>query len=222
MPKSLTVVGAGVIGIEYATIFSALDVPVTIIEPRENFLEFIDREIIDEFVHDLRKRGIQFRLGAKVERVELDAQGHAVSFLSDGRRVRTEALLYAAGRVGATKNLGLENCGLEADSRGRLKVDPDHLPDQRAAHLRRRRRDRLSEPRLHLDGAGPHRRLPRLRRRDAAGAGILPLRHLRRAGNFDHRAHGSAGARERAKATRSASRASAKSRAATSWGSRTA
>src|SRR5436190_5983962 len=124
VPRSLAVVGAGVIGIEYATIFSALGVPVTIIEPRENFLEFIDREIIDEFMHDLRKRGIQFRLGARVERVELDAQGYAVSFLSDGRRVRTELLLYAAGRVGATKDLGLETCGIEADNRGRLKVDP--------------------------------------------------------------------------------------------------
>ena len=89
VPKSLTVVGAGVIGIEYATIFSALDVPVTVIEPREDFLEFIDREIIDEFVHDLRERGIQFRLGAHVERVELDGEGYAVSFLSDGRTVRT-------------------------------------------------------------------------------------------------------------------------------------
>lgn len=124
VPRSLTVVGAGVIGIEYATIFSALDVPVTIIEPRENFLDFIDREIIDEFVHDLRNRGIQFRLGAKVERVEVDDQGYAVSFLSDGRRVRTEMLLYSAGRAGATKNLGLEACGIEADNRGRLKVDP--------------------------------------------------------------------------------------------------
>ena len=124
VPRSLTVVGAGVIGIEYATIFSALDVPVTVIEPRENFLEFIDREIIDEFTHDLRKRGIQFRLGAKVERVELDEQGYAVSFLSDGRKVRTEMLLYAAGRQGATRDLGLENCGLQADDRGRLKVDP--------------------------------------------------------------------------------------------------
>jgi NAD(P) transhydrogenase len=123
VPRSLTVVGAGVIGIEYATIFSALDVPVTIIEPRQNFLEFIDREIIDEFLHDLRKRGIQFRLGAKVDRVELDNQGYAVSFLSDGRRVRTEMLLYAAGRVGATSNLGLEACGIEVDNRGRLKVD---------------------------------------------------------------------------------------------------
>jgi NAD(P) transhydrogenase len=123
VPRSLTVVGAGVIGIEYATIFSALDVPVTIIEPRQNFLEFIDREIIDEFVHDLRKRGVQFRFGAKVERVELDDQGYAVSFLSDGRRVRTEMLLYAAGRIGATKDLGLEACGLEADDRGRIQVD---------------------------------------------------------------------------------------------------
>jgi NAD(P) transhydrogenase len=124
VPRSLTVVGAGVIGIEYATIFSALDVPVTIIEPRENFLEFIDREIIDEFIHDLRKRGIQFRLGVKVDRVELDEQGWAVSHLSDGRRVRTEMLLYAAGRMGATGHLNLEACGLEADNRGRLKVDP--------------------------------------------------------------------------------------------------
>ncbi|MCB1487822.1 MAG: Si-specific NAD(P)(+) transhydrogenase [Bauldia sp.] len=123
VPRSLTVVGAGVIGIEYATIFSALDVPVTIIEPRESLLEFIDREIIDEFLHDLRKRGIQFRLGAKVEKVELDEQGYAVSSLSDGRRVRTEALLYAAGRVGATANLGLDTCGIEADNRGRLTVD---------------------------------------------------------------------------------------------------
>jgi len=123
VPRSLTVVGAGVIGIEYATIFSALDVPVTIIEPRENFLEFIDREILDEFVHDLRKRGIQFRLGAKVVKVELDEQGYAVSHLADGRTVRTETLLYAAGRVGATKDLGLETCGIEPDNRGRLTVD---------------------------------------------------------------------------------------------------
>jgi NAD(P) transhydrogenase len=123
VPRSLTVVGAGVIGIEYATIYSALDVPVTIIEPRQHFLDFIDDEIIEEFVHDLRKRGIQFRLGVKVERIELDEQGWTVSHLSDGRRVRTEMVLYAAGRVGATANLNLSAAGLEADPRGRLKVD---------------------------------------------------------------------------------------------------
>ncbi|MBI1180691.1 MAG: Si-specific NAD(P)(+) transhydrogenase [Alphaproteobacteria bacterium] len=124
VPRSLTVVGAGVIGIEYATIYSALDVPVTLVEPRENFLEFIDREIIDEFVHELRKRGMQMRLGVKVEKVEVDGQGWAVSTLTDGRRIRTEMLLYAAGRVGATADLGLEACGIEADDRGRLRVDP--------------------------------------------------------------------------------------------------
>ena len=124
VPRSLAVVGAGVIGIEYATIFSALGVPVTIIEPRENFLEFIDREIIDHFVSDLRRRGVTFRLGCSVERVEIDAAGWPVAFLSDGRRVRTQMLLYAAGRMGATDDLGLEACGLATDARGRLAVDP--------------------------------------------------------------------------------------------------
>jgi NAD(P) transhydrogenase len=124
VPRSLAVVGAGVIGLEYATIFSALDVPVTIIEPRKNFLEFIDREIIDEFVHELRKRGVNFRLGCKVERVEIDGQGWPVAVLDDQRRIRAEMLLYAAGRVGATDELGLDACGLAADDRGRLKVDP--------------------------------------------------------------------------------------------------
>ena len=206
VPRSLTVVGAGVIGIEYATIFSALDVPVTIIEPRENFLEFIDREIIDEFVHDLRKRGIQFRLGAKVERVELDEQGYAVSFLSDGRRVRTEMLLYAAGRVGATGTSASKPAASRPTIAGGSKVDPKTFQTSGAAHLRRRRRDRLPEPRLDLDGAGPHRRLPRLRRADAAGARVLSLRHLRGARDLHRRAHRGRRRARRASATRSASR----------------
>ncbi len=124
VPRSLTVVGAGVIGIEYATIFSALDVPVTIIEPKDTILDFIDREIIEEFTHDLRERGMTIRFGAKVEKVEVDEQGWAVSTLADGRRIRTDMLLYAAGRSGATAGLGLENCGIVPVDRGRLKVDP--------------------------------------------------------------------------------------------------
>jgi NAD(P) transhydrogenase len=124
VPRSLTVVGAGVIGLEYATIFSALDVPVTIVEPRSNFLEFIDREILEEFVHELRQRGVSFRLGCHVERVELDAAGWPVAFLGDRRRIRSEMLLYAAGRVGATEELGLETIGVPTDSRGRITVNP--------------------------------------------------------------------------------------------------
>ena len=124
VPRSLTVVGAGVIGLEYATIFSALDVPVTIVEPRNNFLEFIDREIIEEFTHDLRKRGVSFRVGCKVDRVELDGMGWPVAILDDERRIRSEMVLFAAGRVGATSDLNAEAAGLTLDARGRMAVDP--------------------------------------------------------------------------------------------------
>jgi NAD(P) transhydrogenase len=124
VPRSLTVVGAGVIGIEYATIFSALDVPVTVVEPKDTILDFIDREIIEEFTHDLRKRGMTIRLGAKVNTVELDEQGWPIATLADGRRLRSDMLLYAAGRSGATSGLGLEACGITPIDRGRIKVDP--------------------------------------------------------------------------------------------------
>jgi NAD(P) transhydrogenase len=124
VPRSLTVVGAGVIGIEYATIFSALDVAVTLVEPRPTFLDFIDREIIEEFIHQLRDRGMIIRLGSPVTTVEKGDDGKVVTTLEDGRSIRTEMLLYAAGRIGATATLGLDKCGLETDKRGRLTVDP--------------------------------------------------------------------------------------------------
>ncbi len=124
VPRSLTVIGAGVIGIEYATIFSALDVAVTLVEPRATFLDFIDREIIDEFVHQLRDRGVAFRTGSQVASVTRNEEGQVVTTLDDGRIVRSEMLLYAAGRMGATASLGLDACGLATDGRGRLAVDP--------------------------------------------------------------------------------------------------
>jgi NAD(P) transhydrogenase len=124
VPRSLVVIGAGVIGIEYATIFSALDVQVTLVEPRETFLDFIDREVIEEFVHQLRDRNMMIRLGSEVATIEKDGNGRVVTTLEDGRTIRSEMLLFAAGRVGATATLGLENCGLAVDNRGRLKVDP--------------------------------------------------------------------------------------------------
>jgi len=124
VPRSIAVIGAGVIGIEYATIFSALDCAVTLIEPRESFLDFIDREVIEEFVHQLRDRGVTFRLGSPVTSIEKEKGGRVVITLADGRVVRSEMLLFAAGRMGATGKLGLENCGISVDARGRLAVDP--------------------------------------------------------------------------------------------------
>ncbi len=124
MPKSLAVIGAGVIGIEYATIFSALDVPVTLIEPRETMLDFIDRELVADFTHQLRDRGVQLRFGSKVSEIRRIAQDRCEITLENGRSVRSHLVLFAAGRMGATRSLNLDACGLEVDHRGRLKVDP--------------------------------------------------------------------------------------------------
>ena len=122
LPRSLIVIGAGVIGVEYATIFSALDVAVTLVEPRETFLDFIDRELIDEFVHELRDRNVGLRLGSAVAEIAITG-GRAHCRLENGRSVVGDMLLYAAGRVGAVDALALDAAGLTADHRGRLTVD---------------------------------------------------------------------------------------------------
>ncbi|WP_454633871.1 Si-specific NAD(P)(+) transhydrogenase [Bradyrhizobium cenepequi] len=125
LPRSLAVIGAGVIGVEYATIFSALDVAVTLIEPRPTFLDFIDKELIDEFMHELRDRNVSLRLGSAVNSIEHGTNGSGIMIrLADGRIVSTEMLLFAAGRVGATDRLNLDAAGITVDHRGRIAVDP--------------------------------------------------------------------------------------------------
>ena len=123
IPRSLTVVGGGVIGVEYATIFSVLDIPVTLIDPRPRLLEFLDREVIDHLVHLMRDRGIALRLSGEVKRIRFAANGNPVCVLADGRQVASEVVLFTAGRVGATGTLNLAAAGLEIDARGRLSVD---------------------------------------------------------------------------------------------------
>ena len=127
LPRSLAVVGAGVIGVEYATIFSALDVAVTLVEPRNTFLDFVDKELIEELVHDLRDRKLQLRMGSAISSIDLDEHGHPRVTLANGQVTRTEMLLYAAGRVGATDALNLPATGIEVDKRGRITVDPKTL-----------------------------------------------------------------------------------------------
>ena len=124
VPGSLTVIGAGVIGLEYATIFSALDVQVTLIEPRATILDFMDREIVDHLIHVMRDRGMGLRLSCELEQIRFGPGGSPVCMLKDGRQIASDTVLFTAGRIGATSGLGLDACGLEADSRGRLKVDP--------------------------------------------------------------------------------------------------
>ncbi|MCJ8143624.1 Si-specific NAD(P)(+) transhydrogenase [Ancylobacter sp. A5.8] len=127
LPRSLAVIGAGVIGVEYATIFSALDVAVTLIEPRATFLDFIDKELIEEFVHELRDRNVALRLGSAVSTITLGPDDRPIVKLADGRTVVADMLLFAAGRVGATARLNLEAAGLAVDHRGRIAVDPKTL-----------------------------------------------------------------------------------------------
>jgi len=122
IPRSLVVVGAGVIGVEYATMFSALDVTVTLIEPRDSFLDFIDSALISDFTHQIKENGVDLRLGSAITQIE-DAGKHVEVSLENGRHVRADMLLFAAGRMGATDKLGLEVVGLKTDHRGRLEVD---------------------------------------------------------------------------------------------------
>jgi NAD(P) transhydrogenase len=122
LPRSLSVIGGSVIGIEYATIFSALDVKVTVIDPADRVLPFIDKELIDEFVHDMRDRGMTLRFESKVSRVSRKGDNCLIE-LEDGRQIWSEMVLFAAGRRGNVDDLNLDACGLTADERGRIKVD---------------------------------------------------------------------------------------------------
>ncbi|ENN86973.1 putative soluble pyridine nucleotide transhydrogenase [Rhizobium freirei PRF 81] len=125
LPRSMVVIGAGVIGIEYATIFSALDTQVTLIDPKSTMLDFIDKEIVEDFIYQLRDRNMKLLLGQKADKVERLPNGKVELTLDNGRRIVTDMVLFAAGRMGATDTLNLAAAGLEADARGRLSVNPE-------------------------------------------------------------------------------------------------
>lgn len=125
IPRSLVVIGGGVIGLEYASIFASLGVSVTVIDKREVLLPFIDSEIVDTLVYHLRQNRVVFRLGEEVSAVEAldDAHESVRIHLASGKKILAEKALYSIGRTGATHSLGLESAGLEADDRGRLTVN---------------------------------------------------------------------------------------------------
>jgi NAD(P) transhydrogenase len=126
LPRSLTVIGAGVIGCEYATMFAALGVRVTLIDKRPTLLDFVDREIVDHLVYQMRQNRMTLRLGEEVTTVEQydDARGeHVRIHLASGKQIVTQKALYSIGRTGAVSSLNLEKAGLEADGRGRLPVN---------------------------------------------------------------------------------------------------
>jgi len=129
LPRSLAVIGGGVIGIEYASMFAELGVEVTLVDRHERVLDFCDHEIVDELMHQMRQKRVTFRLGETVHRIRpLDGganggtHGAAID-LDSGKHIEVDAALFSIGRIGATKQLALDKAGLTADDRGRLKVN---------------------------------------------------------------------------------------------------
>jgi NAD(P) transhydrogenase len=125
IPASVVVVGAGVIGIEYASMFAALGAKVTVVEKRARLLEFCDAQISEGLQYHLRDLGVVFRFGEEVTAVDRHDAG-AVTHLASGKRVAADVVLYAAGRQGQTDDLDLGKVGLEADERGRIAVGRDY------------------------------------------------------------------------------------------------
>jgi len=124
LPREIIIIGGGIIGLEYASMFAALEIRVTLIEQRPQILEFIDREIVEALSYHLRELEMVFRLGEKVVAVEVDeSRNRVIARLESGKTVHGDALLYSVGRQGNTDSLNLGAAGLDADMRGRLKVN---------------------------------------------------------------------------------------------------
>lgn len=125
IPRSMIVVGGGVIGVEYAIMFATLGVEVTVIDGRERLLDFCDREIVDTLLYHARSQGIVFRLGEEVIGIDRLQQRLVAVGLESGKRIIGETALFSVGRVGDTDLLNLQAAGLEADERGRLWCNED-------------------------------------------------------------------------------------------------
>ena len=125
LPRTMAVIGAGVIGLEYASMFAALGTRVTLIDKRPRLLPFIDTEIMDALAFHMRERRMTLWLGEEVSGLDLDAgdDGKVRIHLSSGKHIVAEKALYSIGRSGATRRLNLEAAGLAPDARGRLVVD---------------------------------------------------------------------------------------------------
>lgn len=125
IPRTLTVVGAGVPGLEYASIFAALGTRVAVIERRTSILTDVDEQIVDTLLYHLRGIGIAFHLGQAVTEAS-PGPGGATCRLADGTEFTSDVVLVTAGRAGATAALGLEALGIETDARGRIPVDHEY------------------------------------------------------------------------------------------------
>lgn len=122
-PQSMTVMGAGVIGCEYASIFANMGMKVTLIDRRTGLLRSVDSEINQKLGEHFGNKGIECSLGASFSNFEIDASTPGVRYVLNGKNVRTDALLVCMGRSGNFEELNLTNAGLAANDRGLLSVN---------------------------------------------------------------------------------------------------
>jgi NAD(P) transhydrogenase len=130
IPKTLIVVGGGVIGVEYACMFATLGVRVIIVEKRPRLLEFADTEMVEALSYHMRDQRATLRLNEEVEGVEEMPDGKVAANLVSKKRIVGDALLYAVGRSGNVDALNLKAAGVESDDRGRIKVDENYRTTQ--------------------------------------------------------------------------------------------
>ncbi|HTB91856.1 MAG TPA: Si-specific NAD(P)(+) transhydrogenase [Candidatus Sulfotelmatobacter sp.] len=130
IPRTLIVVGGGVIGVEYACMYATLGVRVIIVEKRPRLLEFADAEMVEALSYHMRDRRATMRLNEEVESVEELPDGKVAANLGSNKRIVGDALLYAVGRQGNIDRLNLAAAGIESDDRGRIKVDKDFRTSQ--------------------------------------------------------------------------------------------
>ncbi|MBI5887301.1 MAG: Si-specific NAD(P)(+) transhydrogenase [Deltaproteobacteria bacterium] len=123
IPQNLAIVGGGVIGCEYACIFAALGVRVTLVEKKERLLPFADEEIVTSLVYRMRQSGVTMRLGEEVIDIKVTGPQKVETRLKSGKAVTSQKLLYTMGRVGNTGTLGIEAIGITCNDRGLLSVN---------------------------------------------------------------------------------------------------
>ncbi|RIL11845.1 MAG: Si-specific NAD(P)(+) transhydrogenase [Proteobacteria bacterium] len=126
LPRDLLVVGGGVIGTEYGSMFAALGVHVTIVDARKRLLGFVDEEIIETLQYQMRSMGVTLRLGEEVKSCRSRENGQVITELKSGKVIVSDVVLFSAGRQSATDDLGLDAVGVPTDERGRLSVNADY------------------------------------------------------------------------------------------------
>ena len=121
-PRKVTVIGAGAIGCGYASIFGGLGCKVELINPATSLLSFLDHEISDALSYHLRNVGVRSRHNEEYQRIEYH-DNYIVTYLQSGKKIKSDILLWANGRTGNTKELGLKALGTSTNSRGEIEIN---------------------------------------------------------------------------------------------------